>query len=85
MTSGTMILGCSALTEVYFHYSCNGCEEENKEIQTNKSSEVWTAPWTWMTETQMSLISFKLLLWIWANVFLLLFLGLGFFKWKELK
>ena len=40
MTSGTMILGCSALTEVYFHYSCNGCEEENKEIQTNKSSEV---------------------------------------------
>lgn len=36
MTSGIMILGCSALTEVYFHYSCNGCEEENKETQTDR-------------------------------------------------
>lgn len=40
MTSGIMILGCSALTEVYFHYSCNGCEEENKETQNRQSSEV---------------------------------------------
>lgn len=60
----------SCTSGIYFHYSENGCEEEDMEITMDRVQRCgqWVH-WTWTAETPEHLASLKHLLRPWANSF----------------
>ena len=54
-----MILGCSALSLKYISIIVAMAVKRRTRRSNGQSPEVWTAPWTWTAETQVTLASLK--------------------------